>query len=61
MNYIAENEKEFLEILKEYTLDFIPIVNPEGYIITTSAIRTQIPRDMSSSDIEKICSKYLRL
>ena len=61
MNYIVENEKEFLEILKENTLDFIPIVNPEGYIITTSAIRTQIPRNMSSSDIEKICSKYLRL
>ena len=61
MNYIVENEKEFLEILKEYTLNFIPIVNPEGYIITTSAIRTQIPRNMSSSDIEKICSKYLRL
>ena len=61
MNYIVENEKEFLEILKEYTLDFIPIVNPEGYIVTTSAIRTQIPRNMSSSDIERICSKYLRL
>ena len=61
MNYIVENEKEFLEILKEYTLDFIPIVNPEGYIITTSAIRTQIPRNMSASDIEKICSKYLQL
>ena len=61
MNYIVENEKEFLEILKEYTLDFIPIVNPEGYIITTSAIRTQIPRNMSALDIEKICSKYLQL
>ena len=61
MDYIVENEKEFLEILRDYTLDFIPIVNPEGYIITTSAIRTQIPRNMSSSDIEKICSKYLRL
>ena len=61
MNYIVENEKEFLEILKEYTLDFIPIVNPEGYIITTSIIRTQIPRNMSASDIEKICSKYLQL
>lgn len=58
MNYIAENEKEFLEILKEYKLDFIPMVNPEGYIIATSAIRAIIPRDMSASDIEKICNKY---
>lgn len=61
INYIVKTEKEFLEILKEYTLDFIPIVNPEGYIITTSAIRTQIPRNMSASDIERICSKYLQL
>ena len=58
MNYIIENEKEFFEILKEYTLDFIPMVNPEGYIITTSTIRTQIPRNMNISDIEKICNKY---
>lgn len=58
MNYIAENEKEFLEVLKEYTLDFIPMVNPEGYIITTSTIRILIPRNMSATDIEKICNKY---
>jgi len=58
MNYIAENEKEFLEVLKDYTLDFIPMVNPEGYIITTSTIRTLIPRNMSATDIEKICNKY---
>ena len=58
MNYIVENEKEFIEILKEYTLDFIPMVNPEGYIITTSAIRTQIPRNMNIPDIEKICNTY---
>lgn len=58
MDYIVENEKEFYEALKDYTLDFIPMVNPEGYIITTSAIRTLIPRNMSISDIEKICNKY---
>ena len=58
MNYIVENEKDFFEVLKEYTLDFIPMVNPEGYIITTSAIRTQIPRNMSQPDIEKLCNEY---
>ena len=58
MNYIVENEKDFFEILKEYTLDFIPMVNPEGYIITTSTIRTQIPRNMRKSDIEKVCNEY---
>lgn len=58
MNYIVENEKEFYETLKDYTLDFIPMVNPEGYIITTSIIRTLIPRNMSALDIEKICNKY---
>ena len=58
MNYIEENEKEFFEILKDYTLDFVPMVNPEGYLITTSIIRTVIPRNMNASDIEKICYKY---
>ena len=58
MDYIATNEKDFFEILKDYTLDFIPMVNPEGYLITTSIIRTVIPRNMSASDIEKICHKY---
>lgn len=58
MDYIATNEKDFFEILKDYTLDFIPMINPEGYLITTSIIRTVIPRNMSASDIEKICYKY---
>ena len=61
MNYIVENEKEFWKVLKDYTLDFIPMVNPEGYIITTSAVRKLIPKDMSASDIEKICNKYMLL
>lgn len=58
MNYISENEKDFFEVLKDYTLDFIPMVNPEGYLITTSTIRTLIPRNLSASDIEKICNQY---
>ena len=34
-------------------LDFIPMVNPEGYLITTSIIRTVIPRNIIVTDIEK--------
>ena len=58
MNYIVENETEFNVLLEKYVFDFIPMVNPEGYIITTSAIRTLIPRDMRVSEAVKICNKY---
>ena len=43
---------------KQYTLDFIPVVNPEGYIITTTAIRKLIPRKCSLQEVEKIATKY---
>lgn len=46
---------------KTYTMHFIPIQNPEGFIISTSAIRTLIPKDMSKFDSEKICKKYYEL
>ena len=42
----------------EYTFHFIPMLCPEGYLITTSAVRTRIPRDMSQDDAEKICKEY---
>ena len=59
MDEIVNNEIEFNEILEKYTLDFLPIVNPEGYVITTSAIRKLIPSNASLQEIENICNKYL--
>ena len=42
----------------EYTFHFIPMLCPEGYLITTSAVRTRIPREMSQDEAEKICKEY---
>lgn len=42
----------------EYTLHFIPIVNPEGTIIVTSAIRTLIKKEMTESEEQRICMQY---
>ncbi len=41
-----------------YTFHFIPLHNPEGYIVSTSAIRTLIGRDMTESEMEKIAKEY---
>lgn len=43
-----------------YTLHFIPIVNPEGTIIVTSAIRSLIPRDISDEEEQTYCLTYYR-
>ncbi len=55
-----KNEKDKFKYLDsgEYTLHFVPMCNPEGYIITTSAIREKIPRDMEAEDAEKFCKQY---
>ena len=44
--------------LNEYKIHFVPILNPEGYLISTSAIRQIIPRDMPSEEAEKMCKEY---
>lgn len=44
--------------LNDFTFHFIPMLNPEGYLISTSAVRQLIPRDMKSEDAEKICKQY---
>lgn len=55
MEYLQSNKNINL---KEYKFHFIPMLNPEGYLITTSAIRKLIPREMSSEEAEKICHSY---
>ena len=44
--------------LSDFTFHFIPMLNPEGYLISTYAVRQLIPRDMSLQDAEKICKQY---
>lgn len=43
---------------KKYTIHFIPIVNPEGTIIVTSAIRTLIKKDTNELDEQIKCISY---
>ena len=43
-----------------YTIHFIPMVNPEGTIIVTSAIRSLIPRNISDEEEQTYCLTYYR-
>ena len=43
-----------------YTIHFIPIVNPEGTIIVTSAIRSLIPKNISDEEEQTYCLAYYR-
>ena len=43
-----------------YTIHFIPIVNPEGTIIVTSAIRSLIPRNVSDEEEQTYFLTYYR-
>lgn len=43
-----------------YTIHFIPIINPEGSIIVTSAIRSLIPRNISEEEEQTYCLTYYR-
>lgn len=58
MEKISDDSHESNINFNEYKLHFIPILNPEGYLIATSAVRKLIPREMSSKDAEKICKDY---
>lgn len=58
LKLMEEIEKENISIdSKKYTLHFIPIVNPEGTIIVTSAIRTLINEENIELE-EEICKQY---
>ena len=62
MERIAEDSKQF-SFLKsnEYTLHFLPMINPEGYLISTSAIREIIKKDLSNEEAQKVYSNYVDL
>ena len=53
-NLVNSNER-YLNNLKIY---FIPMLNPEGYLITTSVIRSKIPRNASIDAQEKFAKSY---
>ena len=59
MEDLSKKEGEFQNFnIDDYTFHFIPVQNPEGYIVSTSAIRTLIPKDASEEEIEKVSKEY---
>lgn len=50
---ILENKEDYL--LERYTYHFIPVANPEGNIICTSAIRKLLPRQANQKEEEFLC------
>ena len=55
---LLEEYEVLSSILKEYTFNFIPILNVDGYIITSSNIVTNFKR-FTKEEIEKLSKKYL--
>lgn len=60
MDRIAKDSKEF-EFLRnnEYTLHFLPILNPEGFLITTSTIRKIIRKDLPNDEAQEVYEDYV--
>ncbi|MBQ3414548.1 MAG: hypothetical protein IJH39_04205 [Clostridia bacterium] len=58
MESINPDDTVWKEVSQEFKIHFIPILNPEGYVISTSAVRKMIPREMPQEEAEKICKKY---
>ncbi|MEG2348387.1 MAG: M14 family zinc carboxypeptidase [Clostridia bacterium] len=56
---LLEDTTLYLNLSKNFTFHFIPILNPEGYIISTSCLPFNF-KDYSINEIEKISSKYLK-
>lgn len=54
MKYLIKNNIIFDNIC----IHFIPILNPEGYIVNTSAIREILPKDVNKQALEKFCLDY---
>lgn len=61
MENISNGEEVFQDIFldkDEFTFHFIPVLNIEGYIVSTSAIRTKLKRDDSEEKIESLSKQY---
>ena len=56
MNNIAKGNMPYFND-KIFTIDFIPVQNPEGYAITTYAINSKT-KDMSKEEFEKFSKEY---
>lgn len=59
MDKISNKKDEFKNFDEnKFTFHFLPLQNPEGFIISTSVIKTIISDDMTLDEIENICKEY---
>lgn len=56
---LCEKDK-YVKYLEDYTFHIIPILNPEGYIISSSNVICNI-KNMNIAEFEKYSKEYLRL
>ena len=61
MNNIALGKGEFASFNPEqFTIDFIPCQNPEGFFTTTYALKSAM-KDLKPEEIESFCKQYFQL
>ncbi len=56
---LLNNQELYNEYSKKYTFHFIPILNPEGYIISTSNVLANISK-LTTEELEKFATNYLQ-
>ena len=54
MNFLVNNNV----IFEDLTIHFIPILNPLGYIVNTSAVRGILPRGTNRDQAIKFCYEF---
>lgn len=57
---LNNNSDDYMEYLNNYCFYIIPILNPEGYIISSSNVLANTA-NLNSDEFEKYCNKYLEL
>lgn len=56
MSYLVKNNIVF----EDLTIHFIPILNPEGYVIISSAIKEKLGKNATDNEITKFCFDYYK-
>lgn len=56
MNYLSKNNIVF----EDLTIHFIPMLNPEGYVVISSAIKEKLGKNSTDSEKIKFCFDYYK-
>lgn len=56
MSYLVKNNIVF----EDLTIHFIPILNPEGYVVISSAIKEKLGKNATDNEIAKFCFDYYK-